>query len=166
VPVAEKKKRDYYEVLGVDRRANDVELKRAFRELARQYHPDVNPGRSAEERFKEANEAYAVLSDERARARYDRHGFSAVGGQPPSTGFQNVMDVVEDMFGDVWRRRQKKRRGRDLRYTLEVTLADVLDGCSCSVASGWPGRSGTARGRLRPVSSRLESSRPSSRRCS
>ena len=73
------RKRDYYEVLGVPRDADELELKRAFRDLARKFHPDVNAGQHAEDRFKEANEAYAVLSDPHTRARYDRHGFAGVG---------------------------------------------------------------------------------------
>ena len=98
---------DYYEVLGVPRDADEAELKRAFRELARKYHPDMNPGRVAEEKFKEANEAYAVLSDSRERARYDRYGFAGTSGFGDSSpGFQNVMDVIDDLFGDVLRRRQ------------------------------------------------------------
>jgi len=127
LPVAEKRKRDYYVVLGVEREAGEAELKRAFRELARKYHPAGTAGAAAEDRFKAANEAYAVLSDPRARARYDRHGFAH--GQPPSApGFQNVAQAMEDLFGDVLRRRKKKKRGRDLRYTLEVTLEDVANG--------------------------------------
>jgi molecular chaperone DnaJ len=134
--VASKKKRDYYEVLGVPRDATEGELKRAFRDLARKYHPDMNPGRAAEEKFKEANEAYAVLSDARERSRYDRYGFAGVGGagDASSPGFQNVMDVIDDLFGDVLRRRQKKRRGRDLRYTLEVTLEEVIAGCEKTIS--------------------------------
>ena len=97
-------KRDYYEVLGVERNADEVELKRAFRELARKYHPDVNrEDHGAEDRFKEANEAYAVLSDPRTRARYDRFGFSAVKGHDVQGGggFGSVVDAVDDILGDI-----------------------------------------------------------------
>lgn len=130
--VQRRSKRDYYEVLGVPRDVEDTELKRAFRELARKFHPDVNPSQTAEDRFKEANEAYAVLSDPKARARYDRYGFSgvgAVGGDgPPGSGLGNVAQAFDDLLGDIWRRRKNKRRGRDLRYTLEVTFAEAALG--------------------------------------
>jgi molecular chaperone DnaJ len=141
------KKRDYYEVLEVPRDATDAELKRAFRELARKYHPDINPSRTAEDKFKEANEAYAILSDPRDRARYDRYGFAGVsgaggqGGVPP--GFQNVKNVIDDLLNDVLRRRQQKKqkqRGRDLRYTLEVTLEEIVRGCTKSISI--PGKDG------------------------
>jgi molecular chaperone DnaJ len=126
------RKRDYYEVLGVDRGADPLELKRAFRELAMRYHPDKNPNdRSAEDRFKEANEAYAVLSDPRARARYDRYGHAGVDGvrgQQPQ-GFGAVVDAFEDILTEVRRRRQKKQRGRDLRFTLEVSFEEAALGC-------------------------------------
>ena len=84
-------KRDYYEVLGVAKDADDVELKRAFPELARKYHPDLNPGERAAEKFKEANEAYAVLSDPKARKRYDRYGFSSVDPERGEGGFGTVV---------------------------------------------------------------------------
>jgi molecular chaperone DnaJ len=133
-------KRDYYEVLGVPRDADEPELKRAFRELARKFHPDVNPGQHAEDRFKEANEAYAVLSDPKARARYDRHGFSGVGlpdagGQ---SGLGNVAQAFDDLFGDLIKRRRGKRRGRDLRYTLEVTFQEASLGCRKSIQVSAP----------------------------
>jgi molecular chaperone DnaJ len=133
--VVAKRKRDYYEVLGVDRQADDAELKRAFRELARRYHPDVNPGdQRSEDRFKEANEAYAVLSDARARARYDRYGFAGV-GQPTdgSQGLGSVVDMFDDLLGDILRRRKGRRRGRDLRYTLEVSFEEAAFGCEKTI---------------------------------
>jgi molecular chaperone DnaJ len=128
-------KRDYYEVLGVDREATDAELKRAFRELARKYHPDINPGdERAEDRFKEANEAYAVLSDARTRSRYDRHGFSAVGGaEGPQSGFGSVVDAFDDIIGDILRRRKQRKRGRDLRYTLELSFEEAAFGCEKTI---------------------------------
>jgi len=128
-------KRDYYEVLGVPRDADDAELKRAFRELARKFHPDVNPGQHAEDRFKEANEAYAVLSDPKARARYDRHGFAGVGAADAAAagGFQNVAQAFDELFGDLIKRRRGKRRGRDLRYTLEVSFQEAALGCKKSI---------------------------------
>jgi molecular chaperone DnaJ len=128
-------KRDYYEVLGVPRDADEAELKRAFRELARKFHPDVNPGQHAEDRFKEANEAYAVLSDPKARARYDRYGFAGVGAADAAAagGFQNVAQAFDELFGDLIKRRRGKRRGRDLRYTLEVAFPEAALGCKKSI---------------------------------
>ncbi len=124
-------KRDYYDTLGVDKNADDAELKRAFRELARKYHPDVNSSAEAEERFKDANEAYAILSDPRKRSRYDRYGHSAVSGvstEEPS-GFGAVIDAVEDIVGDFVRKRRNKKAGRDIRYTLEVSFEEAVLGC-------------------------------------
>jgi molecular chaperone DnaJ len=136
-------KRDYYDVLGVARDADDVELKRAFRELARKYHPDINPGDSGtEDRFKEVNEAYAVLSNTRSRARYDRFGFSAVQGATTardgtSGGIGTVVEVVDEFLGDIigeaWRRRRHRKRGRDLRYTLEISFEEAIFGCTKTI---------------------------------
>jgi molecular chaperone DnaJ len=126
-------KRDYYEVLGVPRNADDVELKRAFRELARKYHPDVNDGQAAEDTFKEANEAYAVLSDPRKRARYDRYGHTGVGGETAEGGFGTVVDAFDDLLGDLWRRRKTKKRGRDHRYTLEISFEEAAFGCEKTI---------------------------------
>ena len=139
--MARHKKRDYYQVLGVDRNADEVELKRVYRELARKYHPDINQGDAeTEDRFKEVNEAYAVLSDARARARYDRFGFSATqGGQEAdgTSGFSTVVDAVDDMLGDLigdaWRRRRQRKRGRELRYTLEITFEEAVFGCQKTI---------------------------------
>ena len=131
-----RRKRDYYEVLGVARDADELELKRAFRDLARKFHPDVNPGQHAEDRFKEANEAYAVLSDPQTRARYDRHGFAGVGmaeAGSAAAGFGTVAQAANEIFGDLIRRRKAKKRGRDLRYTLEVSFAEAALGCVKSI---------------------------------
>ncbi len=131
------RKRDYYEVLGIDRRADAVEIKKAFRELAMRYHPDKNPDdHTAEDRFKEANEAYAVLSDAKARARYDRYGFAGVDGTrgPAPQGFGAVVDAVEDIIGDIRRRRRARKRGRDLRYTLEVSFEEAALGCTKTIS--------------------------------
>ncbi len=128
------KKRDYYRVLGVAKDADHAELKRAFRELARRHHPDVNPdSNDAEEKFKEANEAYAVLSDEKARARYDRYGHAAVEGTDAGGGFGSVVDAFDDILGDILRRRRARKRGRDLRYTLEVSFVEAAFGCSKTI---------------------------------
>jgi molecular chaperone DnaJ len=146
--VQRRSKRDYYEVLGVTRDVDEGELKRAFRELARKFHPDINPGQHAEDRFKEANEAYAVLSDPKTRARYDRYGFSGVGvgtEGPAGSGLGNVAQAFDDLLGDIWRRRKSRRRGRDLRYTLEVSFAEAALGCRKTIhvsSPREPGRSG------------------------
>src|SRR5262245_47526000 len=123
-----KRKRDYYLVLGVDRNASEAEIKRAFRELARKHHPDVNPP-DAGEAFREINEAYAVLSDKDARARYDRWGHADDGG----SGFGAVVDAAQEMINEVLRRRRGKQKGRDLRYTLEVSFEEAAFGCSRSI---------------------------------
>jgi molecular chaperone DnaJ len=131
-------RRDYYEVLGVDRGADDSEIKRAYREKARQYHPDINPDdAAAEDRFKEVNEAYAVLSEPRARARYDRYGHSGVGSiersAEPQGGIGAVVDAVDELITDLWRRRRQRRRGRDLRYTLEISFEEAAFGCTKTI---------------------------------
>jgi molecular chaperone DnaJ len=129
-------KRDYYEVLGVTREATDREIKSAYRRLAVKYHPDKNPGDAeSEERFKEAAEAYAVLSDADQRARYDRFGHAGVGSAPAGAGagFGGFEDILGDIFGDIFgasRRRSSTRRGADLRYDLEITLEEVLAGAT------------------------------------
>ena len=132
-------KRDYYEVLGVSRTATEIEIKRAYRNLAVKFHPDKNPDDpQAEEKFKEAAEAYSVLSDKDKRARYDRFGHAAAaGGQgfgfDPS-GFSNFEDIFDlfgfgDMFGGRGgARRSSAQRGADLRYDLEITLEEAANG--------------------------------------
>jgi molecular chaperone DnaJ len=139
--VKNRHKRDYYVVLGVDRNADDAELKRAYRELARMYHPDLNPDQRASEKFKEANEAYAVLSDPRSRARYDRHGFVAADGE--SSGLGSVVDAMDDLIGDILRRRKQKKRGRDLRYTLELGFEEAAFGCERAIRVPDPAGAGS-----------------------
>lgn len=135
--VARKRKRDYYAVLGVERGADEADIKRAFRELARRYHPDMNAAAGAADdgadRFKEINEAYAVLSEPRLRARYDRHGFAGVGAGEPGGPVENVAQAFDDLFGDLLRRRKKKQRGRDLRYTLEISFEEAAFGCEKTI---------------------------------
>ena len=124
-----KRKRDYYLVLGVERSASEGDVKRAFRELARKHHPDVNPP-DAGEAFREINEAYAVLSDREQRARYDRWGHADGEGV---SGFGAVVDAAQDMIKDVLRRRSNRHKGRDLRYTLEVTFEEAAFGASKTI---------------------------------
>jgi len=140
-------KRDYYDVLGVARNAGDQEIKSAYRKLALKLHPDRNPGnKDAEDAFKEAAEAYAVLSDAEKRAAYDRYGHAGVsgaggpGGFDPSTfsGFEDIFANLGDMFGfgDVLgggRRRAGPQRGGDLRYDLEVSFEESARGVDTTI---------------------------------
>lgn len=127
-------KRDYYEVLGVKKTASETEIKRAYRQMAIQYHPDKNPGdAAAEEKFKECAEAYAVLSDPQKRSQYDRFGHAGVGGGGFDAGFSNIEDIFDlfgfgDMFGSRGRTRSTVKRGSDLRYDLEITLEEAANG--------------------------------------
>lgn len=127
-------KRDYYEVLGVERRCTPEELKKAYRKLAMQYHPDRNPGDpQAEERFKEVGEAYAVLSDTQKRQQYDAFGHS-MNGAPDfgaGFGFESAFDLFDMFFGGGGGRRRSRtgpQRGADLRMGLSVNLHDVVYG--------------------------------------
>ena len=123
--------RDYYSVLGVGRDAGDAELKKAYRTLARQHHPDKNPGDSrAEERFKEISEAYAVLSDPDKRAHFDRFGTApGPGGSPGDAGFGTIIeDLFEGFFGGGGARRTRARRGGDLQYRLDISLEEAAQG--------------------------------------
>jgi molecular chaperone DnaJ len=132
-------KRDYYEILSVSRTATDTEIKTAYRKLAIQYHPDKNPDdQTAEEKFKEAAEAYSVLSDQQKRAAYDRFGHQGVGAGAAGAGFggagfSNIEDIFDlfgfgDMFGGQQGRRTSAQRGSDLRYDLEITLEEAATG--------------------------------------
>lgn len=148
-------KRDYYEVLGVAKGASDDEIKKAYRTLARKYHPDVNPGdKAAEEKFKEAAEAYEVLSNPEKRQKYDQFGFNmgpqgfpGGGGAQGSYSSGMSMDDIFSMFGDIFgdvrggggrysgfgsatsgRARRAQRRGTDLRIHVKLTLQDILKG--------------------------------------
>lgn len=129
-------KRDYYEILGVPRNASSDDLKSAFRKLARQYHPDVNEARDAEERFKEINEAYVVLSDADKRAAYDRFGHAGVAGPsgaPDITvDFSDFADIFGEFFGGFGRStrqaRNTPRRGQDLQYRIDLTFEEAIFG--------------------------------------
>jgi len=127
---------DYYDTLGVGRNAGDDEIKSAFRKLARQYHPDINKEEHAEEKFKEINEAYGVLSDKEKRARYDRFGKEGLNGMG-SGGFHDYTvdlgDIFEDLFGGFGfstgrRSRKSPRRGRDLQMQVTLTFDEAVFG--------------------------------------
>lgn len=150
-------KRDYYEVLGVGRGSSSDEIKRAYRKLARQYHPDVNRDGGAEARFKEINEAYEILSDERKRAAYDRFGHAGAEGGFASDfgGFGGFSEIFEEFFGGFGARtaRRGPRRGADLRYDLAIEFGEAAFGVekeievarheSCSRCSGSGAEPGT-----------------------
>jgi molecular chaperone DnaJ len=132
-------KRDYYEIVGVPRNASQDDLKSAFRQLARKYHPDVSQESDAEERFKEINEAYAVLSDEQKRNAYDRFGHAGldgVGGVPDFTNI-DLSDILGEIFGgfgfggfgrSAQRMRNMPRRGEDLQYTVNLNFEESVFG--------------------------------------
>src|SRR5687767_4811776 len=142
-------KRDYYEVLGLSRGANEAEIKTAYRKLAVRFHPDKNPGDAeAEEKFKEAAEAYSVLSDAEQRARYDRFGHAGVSGAAGAQGnwgaqgFGGIEDILGDLFGfgEVFGgargasgRRGAAQRGADLRHDLEMTLEEAAAGMTAQL---------------------------------
>ncbi|MEO0651477.1 MAG: molecular chaperone DnaJ [Planctomycetota bacterium] len=164
-------KRDYYEVLGLERNASEDDIKKSYRKLALQYHPDRNPDDAeAEAKFKEAAEAYDVLSDEQKKAQYDQFGHAAFGpGAGAGQRFTNLEDIFDafgdifgggggggifgDLFGGGGRRRQRgPRKGRDLKIVLELTLEEIDEGVEreitlkrnepCSSCSGTGGRDG------------------------
>ena len=172
-------KRDYYEVLGIGRDSTDQQIKSAYRKLALKYHPDRNPGdHTAEERFKEAAEAYAVLADAQKRELYNRFGHAGVSGAGPGAGgfdptvfagFEDIFGSLGDLFGfgDVFggrRRRGGPQRGADLRYDLEISFEESYEGAetaiqipreeSCETCSG----SGAAPGSTPEVCSQCRGS--------
>jgi len=140
-------KRDYYEILAVSRTATDQEIKSSYRKLSLKYHPDRNPGdKEAEERFKEAAEAYAVLADTDKRHMYDRFGHAGLGGAATGgfdptvfTGFEDILGGLGDIFGfgDIFgsggRRRGGPQRGADLRYDLEISFEESAKGVETSI---------------------------------
>ena len=160
-------KRDYYEVLGLSRTAQDNEIKKAYRKLAKQYHPDANPdNKEAEAKFKEVTEAYEVLSDEQKRAAYDRYGHSAfdqsAGGGGFGGGFDadfDMNDIFGSVFGDIFggggrRRPSGPMPGADIRQTIQVTFEEAAFGCekeipvntseTCSTCHGSKAKPGTS----------------------
>src|SRR2546425_12685929 len=154
-------KRDYYEVLGVSRTASAEELKRAYRKLALQFHPDRNPNDpQSEARFKEVNEAYEVLSDQSKRQRYDNFGHAGTQGIPGfdvgGAGFGGINDIFDMFFGQAaaGRARTGPRRGADLRLDLRLTFEEAVFGVEreltipraepCSACKGTGAESGTS----------------------
>lgn len=141
-PVA---KRDYYEVLGVGRESGDPEIKGAYRKLALKFHPDRNPDDpNAEEKFKEASEAYSVLSDPQKRAAYDRFGHAGLQGAAGGGGFnpdafQDFGDILgdffgfSDLFGGGGRRRSRAQRGEDIRFDLELSFEEAVFGLNAEI---------------------------------
>jgi molecular chaperone DnaJ len=136
-------KRDYYQVLGVTRTATEAEIKKAYRRLAMKYHPDRNPNdQEAEEKFKEAKEAYEVLTDPHKRAIYDQHGHEGLSARSGAGGYSSTADAFADIFGDVFgdifgggRRggRSQVYRGADLRYDLELDLEQAVFGYEAQI---------------------------------
>jgi molecular chaperone DnaJ len=155
-------KLDFYEVLSVSRTANGDEIKSAYRKAALKWHPDRNPGQKeiAEDKFRQASEAYSVLSDEQKRAAYDRYGHDAFDQIGMSDGFAASMsDIFDDLFGDMMgggrrgRQSSGRERGADLRYNLEITLEEAFHGktapirmptsVACEACSGTGARAGS-----------------------
>lgn len=154
-------KKDYYEVLGVNKDASEEEIKKAYRKLAMKYHPDRNPDNpKAEDQFKEAKEAYEMLSDDQKRAAYDQYGHAGVDpsmGAGAGAGFGGFGDAFGDIFGDIFGggrggQRSNVYRGADLRYNMEVSLEDAARGTetkiripvqsSCETCNGTGAKSG------------------------
>ncbi len=157
-------KRDFYEVLGVQKNASREEIKKAYRQLAIKHHPDRNPeNKDSEEKFKEATEAYEILADDRKRQAYDQYGFAGLSGmgQPTAQDFSSIFQGFEDIFGDVsgifdsffgggsTRRRSGGRggqRGSDLRYDMEITFLEAAFGAKKEVSYPRAERCGVCKG--------------------
>jgi molecular chaperone DnaJ len=149
-------KRDYYDILGLERNSGEDEIKKAYRKLALQYHPDRNPGdKQAEEKFKELSEAYQVLADPEKRTKYDQFGHAAFGTNGPFQGGFDFSHGFEDIFGDVFgeffgggrgRTRARAQRGEDLRYNLEVDFEEAAFGTEKKIKIPRHGRCDTCSG--------------------
>ena len=169
--MADEKKRDYYEVLGVPKTADDATLKKAYRDLAKKYHPDLHPGdKEAEAKFKEASEAYSVLSDPQKRKQYDTFGHDAPGGGGGGAGFggfnfdsSNFSGDFSDIFGDLFggmfgggrtRARSGPARGADVDYVIRIDFNEAVFGCEkeielsskteCKTCNGTGAKPGTS----------------------
>ncbi len=155
-------KADYYELLGVSREASVEEIKKSYRKLALQYHPDKNPGnKEAENKFKEFTEAYSVLSSEETRARYDQFGHAAFSGGQGPWNFSDISSFADEIFGDLFGSffgvqssgGRRQRGGRDIRYALEISLEEAAFGIekevtipkpvSCEECQGSGAKAGT-----------------------
>jgi len=136
-------KRDYYEILGIQKNASETEIKKAYRKLALKYHPDKNPdNKEAEDSFKEAAEAYEILNDPNKRNRYDQYGHAGIGGASGTNGFSMSMDDIFSQFGDIFggafggfggfggtqQRRRRVNRGSNLRVKVKLTLEEIANG--------------------------------------
>jgi molecular chaperone DnaJ len=156
-------KNDYYDLLGVNRNAGEDDIKKAYRESAKKYHPDLNPGdKQAEQKFKEVSEAYQVLSDPQRRSQYDQFGHAAFGDGGPFAGGFDFTAGFEDIFGDIFGeffgtgtgRRRGRGRGEDLRYNLTLRFEEAVSGAEkkikiprhgpCEVCHGNGAKPGTA----------------------
>ena len=154
-------KKDYYELLGVSRNASEEEIKKAYRKLALQYHPDRNPGdKQSEEKFKEVSEAYQILSDAEKRSKYDQYGHAAFGDGSPFPGGFDFTAGFEDVFGDIFGEffgggaRRGRGRGDDLRYNLTLKFEEAVSGTEkkikiprhgpCETCHGSGAKAGTA----------------------
>jgi molecular chaperone DnaJ len=148
-------KKDYYELLGVSRNAGEEEIKKSYRKLALQYHPDRNPGdKRSEDMFKQVSEAYQVLSDPQKRAQYDQFGHAAFGDNGPFAGGFDFTAGFEDIFGDIFgeffgtgnRRRASRSRGEDLRYNLQLSFEEAVRGTEKKIKVPRHGLCETCRG--------------------
>ena len=181
-------KRDYYEVLGVDKNADEATLKKAYRQLAKKYHPDVNPGdKEAEAKFKEATEAYGILSDPDKRRQYDQFGHAAFenGGGGGAGGFggfdfsgADMGDIFGDIFGDLFGGGSRRRanngpmKGANLRARVNITFEEAVFGCEkeleitlkdeCTTCHGTGAKAGTSPVPVRSVMVKVRLFIPSS----
>lgn len=157
-------KRDFYEILGISKNSTEADIKKAYRKLAKQYHPDLNPGdKSAEQKFKEANEAYEVLSDQSKRARYDQFGHAGAeqggfggGGFEGFGGFEDIFDsFFGGGFGGRSQRQNGPQKGEDLRYSIQINFTEAAFGIKkevtlnkwsdCSTCKGSGAKAGTSK---------------------